>query len=175
MNAPTVAPPSTHGRQPLSASNIPEVGEGVIPKPMCLSHSSELRGQAMNEAPTSHAVDRYVGQRIRELRLIKRMTQSWLGDQVGISFQQLQKYETASNRVSASRLCDIADALDVPASYFFEDLGAGQPRDDVAKNREEYALLTNYRAMPESLRASILSTVESIGEGPVMAKGRGWP
>lgn len=119
----------------------------------------------MNEAPTNHAVDRYVGQRIRELRVMKQMTQAWLGDLLGISFQQLQKYETAANRVSASRLCDIADALDVPAAYFFEDLGSGRPRDDVAKNRDEYALLTSYRAMPESLQESILATVESIGEG----------
>lgn len=119
----------------------------------------------MKQAPKPHAVDKYVGRRIRGLRVIKKTTQAWLADQLGISFQQLQKYETAANRVSASKLHAIANALDVPVSYFFEGGGSGKPRNDAARNREEYALLVSYRAMSESQKKAILATVESIGEG----------
>ena len=61
-----------------------------------------------------HEVDVHVGTRIRHRRWLIGMTQQQLADQVGIKFQQIQKYETGANRVSASRLWDIARALDVP-------------------------------------------------------------
>ena len=60
-----------------------------------------------------HPVDVHVGKRVRHRRWMVGMTQQQLGDIVGIKFQQIQKYETGMNRVSASRLWDIADALGV--------------------------------------------------------------
>ena len=69
-----------------------------------------------------HPVDLYVGQRIRQRRWTIDMTQQQLAEKVGIRFQQIQKYETGTNRVSASRLWDIAAAMGVPVSYFFEGL-----------------------------------------------------
>ena len=57
------------------------------------------------------------------------MTQQQLGEAVGIKFQQIQKYETGMNRVSASRLWDIADALDVPVSFFHSSKSRGAPGD----------------------------------------------
>jgi transcriptional regulator with XRE-family HTH domain len=50
------------------------------------------------------------------------MTQTGLGDAIGLTFQQIQKYERGANRISASRLCDLAQVLDVPIEYFFEDM-----------------------------------------------------
>ena len=69
-----------------------------------------------------HVVDVHVGKRIRQRRWLTGMTQQKLAELVGIKFQQIQKYETGANRVSASRLWDIADALGVPVSFFFEGL-----------------------------------------------------
>ncbi|MFK7876611.1 MAG: helix-turn-helix domain-containing protein, partial [Paracoccaceae bacterium] len=69
-----------------------------------------------------HIVDVHVGKRIRQRRWLIGMTQQQLGDSVGIKFQQIQKYETGANRVSASRLWDVAEALDVPVTFFFDGL-----------------------------------------------------
>jgi transcriptional regulator with XRE-family HTH domain len=66
-------------------------------------------------------VDRLVGRRVRMLRVSRGMSQSALGSQLGVTFQQLQKYENGSNRVSASRLHDIARILGVEVKSFFED------------------------------------------------------
>ena len=73
-----------------------------------------------------HPVDVHVGKRIRHRRWLVGMTQQQLAEAVGIKFQQIQKYETGANRVSASRLWDIAEALDVDISFFFEGLGKGE-------------------------------------------------
>ena len=67
-----------------------------------------------------HPVDVHVGKRVRHRRWMVGMTQQQLGEIVGIKFQQIQKYETGMNRISASRLWDIAQALDVSISFFFE-------------------------------------------------------
>jgi len=70
----------------------------------------------------SHQIDTYVGNRIRELRIEKGMSQKELAQATGVTFQQIQKYETAVNRVSASRLWLICIELDVPITYFFLEL-----------------------------------------------------
>ena len=72
----------------------------------------------------AHPVDVHVGKRIRHRRWLVGMTQQQLAEKVGIKFQQIQKYETGANRVSASRLWDIADSLEVPVSFFFEGIEA---------------------------------------------------
>jgi transcriptional regulator with XRE-family HTH domain len=66
------------------------------------------------------AVDTHVGQKIRARRIFLRMSQTEVGDAVGITFQQIQKYERGANRVGASRLQQISDALGVSPFYFFE-------------------------------------------------------
>jgi transcriptional regulator with XRE-family HTH domain len=65
--------------------------------------------------------DRHVGDCVRMRRKMLKMSQTKLGEAVGVTFQQLQKYEKGTNRVSASRLQQIAQALQVPVSFFFED------------------------------------------------------
>ena len=66
--------------------------------------------------------DRHVGLRIRQRRMQLNISQEKLGEAVGVTFQQMQKYEKAKNRVSASRLHQIATVLGVPVAYFFEGL-----------------------------------------------------
>ena len=78
---------------------------------------------------SANPVDVHVGARVRLRRLMLRMSQDKLGENLGVTFQQAQKYERGTNRVSASRLWGMADVLDVPVQYFFEGLalesGAG--------------------------------------------------
>ena len=69
-----------------------------------------------------NSIDVHVGTRVRMRRQLVGMSQEKLGELLGITFQQVQKYEKASNRISASRLHHVAQILDVPVQYFFEDL-----------------------------------------------------
>jgi transcriptional regulator with XRE-family HTH domain len=69
----------------------------------------------------THPIDAHVGKRIRHLRWRLGITQMLLASRIGVKFQQVQKYETGANRISASRLWEVSKALDVPISYFFED------------------------------------------------------
>jgi transcriptional regulator with XRE-family HTH domain len=65
----------------------------------------------------THPVDIHVGQGVRQKRWLLGMTQQQLAQQVGIKFQQIQKYETGANRVSSSRLWDISEVMEVPVSF----------------------------------------------------------
>lgn len=70
-------------------------------------------------------VDIHVGSRVRLRRTMLGMSQEKLGEQLGITFQQIQKYEKGSNRIGASRLQRISEVLNVPVSFFFEDVPGG--------------------------------------------------
>ncbi len=67
-------------------------------------------------------VDVHVGARVRQRRTLLGMTQTGLGDALGLTFQQVQKYEKGTNRLSASRLFDLSRVFDVPIEYFFDDM-----------------------------------------------------
>lgn len=79
----------------------------------------------------SNVVDAYVGTRLRVRRVMLGMSQGKLGQLLGVTFQQIQKYEKGSNRISASRLRQAAHALEVPVEYFYEGApspaGGGEP------------------------------------------------
>ena len=70
-------------------------------------------------------IDVHVGRRIRQRRTLLGMSQEKLAEAIGLTFQQVQKYERGGNRVSSSRLFDLTHILDVPISYFFDEMGAG--------------------------------------------------
>lgn len=70
----------------------------------------------------NNAIDLHVGQRVRLRRTLLGMSQEQLGAELNITFQQVQKYERGTNRISASRLWDIGQILDAPVSYFFGDM-----------------------------------------------------
>jgi len=74
-----------------------------------------------------HPVDRHVGRRVCEKRISLGYNQSDLGRALGLTFQQVQKYEKGSNRISASKLWDIARFFKVEVAYFFEGLGTAMP------------------------------------------------
>ena len=69
---------------------------------------------------TSSAVDAYIGARMREGRLALKMSQTVLGEKLGVTFQQIQKYEKGENRVSAARLFEICEAMNVSLASMFE-------------------------------------------------------
>lgn len=69
----------------------------------------------------THMIDSHVGKKIRYQRWRIGMTQAVLAERIGVKFQQVQKYETGANRISASRLWEAAKALEVPITFFFED------------------------------------------------------
>jgi len=77
--------------------------------------------------PSGHPnpVDVHVGSRVRLRRTLLGMSQEHLGEAIGLTFQQVQKYERGANRIGASRLWDISHVLDVPMSYFFDDMDEG--------------------------------------------------
>ena len=70
----------------------------------------------------NNAVDMHVGKRVRLRRTLLGLSQEQLGTELNITFQQVQKYERGANRISASRLWDIGQILDVPINYFFDDM-----------------------------------------------------
>lgn len=117
-------------------------------------------------------VDRTVGVRIKALRKARGFSQTELGQAIGVTFQQIQKYEKGSNRLGASRLQEVARALEVPVSALYgEAEGAGQA-DDLALlvEPDAFDLLKAYAAISnEQLRRDVLALVRTavrIGAGP---------
>jgi transcriptional regulator with XRE-family HTH domain len=82
----------------------------------------------MVEARTPGPVDKHVGERIRMRRIMLAMSQQTLAEKLGLTFQQIQKYEKGANRVGASRLHQISEILGVPVSFLFEDLPGPKSR-----------------------------------------------
>ncbi len=116
-----------------------------------------------------HSVDLHVGQRVRQRRWIVGMTQQQLGDKVGIRFQQIQKYEAGANRISASRMWDIAAAMEVPVSFFFEGIDGqapdtGEARADILTDKEAIELVRAYYAIPEDQRRKLFDLARVLGK-----------
>ena len=119
----------------------------------------------------THHVDVHVGKRIRHRRWLVGMTQQQLAEKVGIKFQQIQKYETGANRVSASRLWDIADSLDVQISFFFEGIdqqegersGDAVPA-DLLGDKEALDLVRSYYAIPENQRRRLFELARVLSD-----------
>ena len=122
---------------------------------------------------TASEVDRLVGDRIRRRRILMGLTQDQLGESLWISDQQIQKYETGANRVSASRLWDIADALDVNVGFFFEGLdqeaqvegqsGEGAPA-DILSDKEALELIRSYYSIPENQRRRLFDLARVLSD-----------
>lgn len=120
----------------------------------------------------THPVDVHVGKRIRHRRWLVGMTQQQLAERVGIKFQQIQKYETGANRVSASRLWDIADALEVPVSFFFEGIenegaeieATDSVPADILGDKEALDLVRSYYAMPENQRRRLFELARVMSD-----------
>lgn len=130
-----------------------------------------------------HPIDVHVGKRLRHRRWMAGMTQQQLGDAVGIKFQQIQKYETGMNRISASRLWELSGALGVPVSFFFDGMeeaegapvsseaktheqrptAGGAPSADFFADKEAMDLVRAYYAIPEQQRRRIFDLTRALG------------
>jgi transcriptional regulator with XRE-family HTH domain len=126
-------------------------------------------------------IDVHVGRRIKLRRTLLGMSQSALAEAVGLTFQQIQKYERGANRVSSSRLVDLANVLDVTVPYFFEEMSAGvqqqtpgilynanarpdidQEKDPLAR-RETLELVRAYYRIPNTaIRKRLADLVKSV-------------
>lgn len=131
-------------------------------------------------------IDIHVGRRIKLRRTLLRISQEQLAGDIGVTFQQVQKYESGHNRVSASRLYDISRVLDCPISYFFEDIsddvtteratpeprtgeGLSDPQvgfdDDPMQRTESLELVRAYwRLHGEELRRNVLDLLVNISK-----------
>lgn len=145
-----------------------------------------------------HPVDIHVGSRVRQRRTLLGMSQEKLGDSVGLTFQQIQKYERGANRIGCSRLFEFSKVLDVPVEYFFDDMpvnvlvgkggGRGRARAGLAENaaefeheqdplvkRETLELVRAYYKITEPrVRKRIFEMVKAIGQASsaVARKGK---
>jgi transcriptional regulator with XRE-family HTH domain len=123
-------------------------------------------------------VDTHVGARLRMLRKLKNFSQEKLAQALGLTFQQVQKYERADNRIGASRLYHIAEALGVQVSYFFE--GFGKPArgpvyalaedgevgsEDMMQRSETLKLVSlYYQIKDDATRKQVLDMVKTLGK-----------
>jgi transcriptional regulator with XRE-family HTH domain len=102
--------------------------------------AAKAKPKADKNVRSASPTDTIIGERIRALRTQQKITQAELGDALGISFQQVQKYEKGINRVGANRLIQIADHLECPVGHFYDGLtGAEKPRSEHATAFAEYA------------------------------------
>lgn len=126
------------------------------------------------------SIDAHVGSRVRLRRMLIGMSQEKLGELLGLTFQQVQKYEKGANRIGASRLYDISTILSVPVQYFFEDLPASQGQKlnghglsepdrepfvmDFVSSTEGLQLIRSYTKVTDPrVRKRILELVKSLG------------
>lgn len=131
-------------------------------------------------------IDVLVGQRIRALRCALGMSQAELGQKVGVRFQQIQKYESGANRVSASRLLALAQTLGVPVGHFFEGIEAapegqaaraaaeepGAALADLLVDQQFMALAQDFPKLTPRQREAVLALVRSMTGGQDARPGR---
>jgi transcriptional regulator with XRE-family HTH domain len=151
-------------------------GEAKTPRPqqdVAPSIEKDAPGQTMPKQTTD--VDRLVGIRITALRKARGMSQTALGNAVGVTFQQVQKYEKGQNRVGAGRLREIARLLEVPVSAFFEESEPREkPQEDVFGFLSAHGAIELLRAYAqiedEQMRRDVLALVRSAAR---LAQARG--
>ena len=123
-----------------------------------MSNTEPLTDPAATISTHAETIDAHVGKRIRLRRTLLGLSQEKLGEALGVTFQQIQKYERGTNRVGASRLYDIATALDVPISFFFDDmLSSAKPsalNHGFAETRKPFGTSTPCATTPPALPSS---------------------
>lgn len=127
-------------------------------------------------AENPHPVDIYVGQRVRERRKLLGVTQEKLGEALGLTFQQVQKYERGTNRISSSKLYELSQFLGVPIGYFFEDmapnsasgqkveLGRGPYEDGQPSAAEARELRAVFHRLSTRKRHAVLELMKAMAE-----------
>ena len=107
-------------------------------------------------------VDRHVGARVRERRIMLGFTQQQLADLIGVTYQQAHKYERGINRISAGRLYEIAHVLSVPVNYFFEGLDGDSIRAVSPRERMCLELARNFAQIPNERYQEALSQLARV-------------
>ena len=112
-------------------------------------------------------IDVHVGRRVRIRRVLCGMSQTALATELGLTFQQLQKYESGANRISASRLWQISQTLDVPVAWFFYGLD-GEPFDDpshgLRTKRDTLELVRSIQACPPDVQKQLRGLVKIVAD-----------
>lgn len=113
-------------------------------------------------------VDLHVGARLKLRRVLLGLSQTQLAGAVGLTFQQVQKYERASNRVSASMLYHLAEALDVPVSFFFDGISEAGPPHPLPEEHgsahwEMLSVMRHWTAIPEDIRRAVCDLIRCMG------------
>jgi transcriptional regulator with XRE-family HTH domain len=132
-----------------------------------------VRGRGVPGRP--NPVDVHVGSRVRLRRTLMGMSQEKLADALGLTFQQVQKYERGANRIGASRLHQLSRILEVPVSFFFEEMGANPPaaahptddsvgmeHDPMTKRETLELVRAYYRITDEKVRKRIFEMVKAV-------------
>ena len=115
----------------------------------------------MADERSPNQVDQHIGARLRLRRLALNISQEALADMLGVTFQQIQKYEKGANRVAASRLWDVARALDVPVTYFFDGI-EGDAGQSGSKERQEDSAVFDLIASPDGAQLAVAyATIDS--------------
>jgi transcriptional regulator with XRE-family HTH domain len=145
-----------------------------------MADSKPLYGRGTGKV---HPVDVHVGARVRQLRTLGGMNQTKLGEALGMSFQQVQKYERGTNRISASRLYRLSQVFDVTVEYFFEDMppdiagisptkGSGKAKKlpsyepDPMTTQEAMRLVRAYYSIDDAnVRKQVYETTKALGAG----------
>jgi transcriptional regulator with XRE-family HTH domain len=143
-------------------------------------------GEKLMSVKAPNPVDKYVGSRIRMRRIMLGMSQEKLGESLGLTFQQIQKYEKGTNRVGASRLQQISEILQVPVSFLFEGGPGGTISGNGLSEAPSPAYVSDFLATSEGLaltraftrindsklRRSIVDLVEQIATREQQAERR---
>jgi transcriptional regulator with XRE-family HTH domain len=124
----------------------------------------------------SNDIDVYLGKRLRRRRRLLGLTQQQLAGAVGVRFQQIQKYECGANRISAARLWQLAEALEVPVGYFYDGLSeharqeAAMDTDgcEMFTRKETLDLVRAYYLLGERPRRRLLDLAKSLNGGEVI-------
>ena len=110
-------------------------------------------------------IDRHVGERIRRRRVMLGLTQEQLGEALGISYQQIQKYETGANRVSAGRLFKISQILEINVAKLFDGLGEAPEEDVTSGSRHVIELVRSFtKIKDEKIRGSVMALVRTLSD-----------
>jgi transcriptional regulator with XRE-family HTH domain len=148
---------------------------------MLQARKSKKPGRPRATRGRANSIDAYVGSRVRQRRTLLGLSQEKLADALNLTFQQVQKYERGSNRIGAGRLHQISGVLEVPISYFFEDMPrdvltrTGQPAKGLAEDTEVYEadpmakretlelVRAYYRIVDPRVRKRVFEMVKAIG------------
>ena len=116
-----------------------------------MAKSKSRRGRGRGIGP----IDVHVGARLRRRRTLSGMSQTTLGDAIGLTYQQVQKYENGANRISASRLFDLSRMFDVPVQFFFDDMPKAVAASSPAQGGGKAKKLLSYEPNPMTTRETL--------------------